>query len=391
MRLVIKRGALGAPIAVVLSLVLASQAFAATWAPRIRLTTSGIAFAEGLVTLDSSTAVALYNDPELSRVFVRRTTNSGLNWAARVRVNPNNTYGWFPAIAGRGTSVDVVWAEEQLDDEFLVRYRRSLDGGLTFVPSIALTPPAANFFAAPAIGRGPGDIVAVAWNEAPSNTIRVRVSTDGGASFGAPLTLANETATYEMPPAVAVGNGVIYVAYFISDASVRLRRSIDGGATWKPAVTIGNNGSVDNLQALSLVEQGSRAYVAFAAASATQEWTRYRRTTDKGANWSSVINLSPPSANPSLVPELALNSGVLHAAYEQCGVPNCNTSAVFYRRSTNGTTWSAAEKVSHNAADWAFPGGVGFAGRIIVLYSADNGGNSPYVPNSDVFVRTGTP
>ena len=131
MHLPMKTRSIAVPAAVLLSLVLASQAVAATWAPRIRLTTSGIGFAEGLVALDSSTAVALYSDPEIRRAFVRRTTNSGLNWAPRVRVNRKNTSAWFPQIAGRDTNVDVVWSEEQADDDGLVRYRRSTDGGAT--------------------------------------------------------------------------------------------------------------------------------------------------------------------------------------------------------------------------------------------------------------------
>ena len=239
--------------------------------------------------------------------------------------------------------------------------------------------------------------MAVAWHQAPidtfeTNTIQVRVSGNGGTSFDAPTTLASISADWMRPPAVAVGGGVIYVAYFINDTNVRLRRSLDGGVTWKPPVTVSNNGSVAmNIVALSAVAAGDRAYVAFTVENAGQTWTRYRRTANSGASWSSPIDLSVPSANPSLIPELALKAGVLHAAFEQCGDPSCATSAVYYRSSANGTTWSAAEKVSHNGPEWAYPGGVGFAGRIIVPYSADNGGTDPFGPNSDVFVRTGTP
>jgi hypothetical protein len=89
--------------AVLLSLVLAGQSLAATWTT-VPLTSSGNTWAEGLVTLGSSTAVAVYSDT--GAIFVRRSTNSGATWKAPLRLAAS---GWNPAIAGRGTNVDVVW------------------------------------------------------------------------------------------------------------------------------------------------------------------------------------------------------------------------------------------------------------------------------------------
>jgi len=72
-------------------------------------------------------------------------------------------------------------------------------------------------------------------------------------------------------------------------------------------------------------------------------------------------------------------------------VASCNGSRVMYRSKTAGTAFTTPEQASHGGTDWATPAGVGRAGRVIVGYTADNGGTSPFEPNTDIYVRSGTP
>ncbi len=389
MRKLINRAPLATPLAVLLALVIASAATAVAWSPRVRLTTSGNGMAGGLVTLGASTAVAVYElGPD---VFVKRSTNSGVNWGSKLRVSRLNKGGDYPDIDGRDNFVDVVWHEDDADNPTTVRYVRSTNSGASYGSSVELASLHKDDWTIPRVGRGANNVVAVAWFEGMSASIKVRVSTDGGVSFGAVQTLSGVTTTYDPLPAVAVGNGVIYVAYYTDNDTVKVRRSVNDGASWLAATTIANNASIfPNLQALTITAVGSKAYVGFTVDDGSHEWTRYRQTTNSGSSWAGQRDISPPGTNPSIIPTLTLRGGVLYGAYSQCFDSACNNTKVMYRSRPSSGSWSAPAQASHAGADWADPVGVGKTGRVIVLYTADNGGTSPYEPNSDVYVRTGT-
>ena len=383
---------LAAPIAVLLSLVIASTATAVTWNAKVTLNSSGTAFAHGLVTLSSTNAVALFDaGPHL---YTRRTLDSGSSWSSKVRLTDLNVgLGLWADISGRDNMVDVAFDETNSTTGVTrLRYRKSNNSGSSFAAAITLRSVSGDDSMSPGVGRGPGGVVAVAWHELISNTIRVRVSTDNGLSFGSETTLATVTGSWMHPPAVAVGDGVIYVAYHVNATDIRLRRSLNNGASWLSAVTMGNNGtespSIDTMTATAV---GERAFIGFTVHEGTQSWTRYKRTNNSGGTWSAQLDISPPSANPGLSPELTLQGSNLYAVYEQCVMANCNGTKVMYRTKTLSGAWSAPVQASHSGPAWASPAGVGRATKILVLYAADNGETSPYEPNSDVYVRPGTP
>jgi hypothetical protein len=347
--------------AVLLSLVLAGQSLAATWTT-VPLTSSGNTWAEGLVTLGSSTAVAVYSDT--GAIFVRRSTNSGATWKAPLRLAAS---GGDPAIAARGTNVDVVWMKSTSITTSVIRYARSTNSGDTFRASVRLSPKTA-FAYYLSVARGPNGRVAVAWLEgAGSGTrLRIRVSTDGGASFAKAKTLATSSEPSRL--AVAVGKGVIYAAY--TDATgLRVRRSTDSGSTWSSARLID---SVDagHFGNPSITAVGGAAYVAYTALAGPDVWVRYSRTTDKGATWTSPVNLSPRNGPRSLQPSISLQGGVVRVVFGRDLDPDGFTGAAFYRQSSNGTSWTAAEMVSvPTITPKAWPTGVGYAGKVIVLYT----------------------
>jgi hypothetical protein len=362
--------------AVLLSLLLAGQSLAATWSVK-PLTSSGNAWAGGLVTLGSSTAVAVYEDS--GAVFVRRSTNSGATWKAPLRLAASVG---TPAIAGRGTDVDVVWMKSTSITTSVIHYARSTNSGDTFRASVRLSPKTA-FAYYLSVARGPNGRVAAAWVEGTGSgtRVRIRVSTDGGASFAKAKTLATSSGMSRL--AVAVGKGAIYAAY--TDATgLRVRRSTNSGSTWSSARLID---SVDagHFGDPSITAVGGAAYVAYTALAGLDVWARYSRTTDKGATWTSPANLSPRSGPRSLQPSISLQGGVVRVVFGRDLDPDGLTGAAFYRQSSNGTSWTAAEMVSvPTITPTAWPVGVGYSGKVIVLYI----GLSPAEPvwDSDVWV-----
>lgn len=354
-----------------LSLVLAGQAAAAGWSAPTALTNSGNAGEGGLVTLGTSTAVAVYRNN--SRIVVRRSTSSGGSWSSPVRLSED---GHYPAIAGRGTSVDVVWIQGER-----IRYARSTNSAASFGASVALSSGTYVDAGVPAVGRGPNGLVAVAWMEANKVPccdapwpIRVRVSINGGASFGPATTVGTG-----WDPVVAVGKGVVYLGYqsiIGSRTGVTIRRSNDAGASWKSSADI-TTSSYRSFR-LSLTAAGSTAYLAYGdrddnAEDVETSWVRVHRTSDKGMAWTRGKNLTSSAlGSQASDPVVSLNGGVARVVYSRPG------PTIWYSESPDGKVWSAEQQVTPGSDT---PLGVGHASRSIALYAA--GGN--------VFVRTATP
>jgi hypothetical protein len=375
--------------ATLLSLVLASQAVAATWYQPVPLTSSGRAVAGGLVTLGSSKAVAVYENN--GRIVVRRSTNSGATWLSPLRLADNAD---APAIAGKGTSVDVVWAKSER-----VRYARSTNSGTSFRAPMALSPKN-KLVMAPTVARGPNGLVIVAWlqvnslndlgGDAPWN-VRVRVSTNGGASFGTARTLGQGWQVV-----AAAGNGVAYVAFdgfrspMSSDPVIQVHRTVDGGASWKAPAHLSVKTLLRGMWGMSLTAAGKQAYLAYTDTidddGETPLWIRYRRTTDKGKTWSAARDLTSRTGQDTFDPQISLKGGVVRVAFAR-GPGFAQT--VYYTQSGNGLTWTPMEKVTVGVDEHA--AGVGHATRIIVLYTGFDAASDGGLRKSDVFVRTGSP
>jgi len=366
------RASLSMAGAVLLSLLLAGQVLAATWGTPVTLNSPGAdyPYPGGLVTLGSSTAVVVYGEGyDPTTAYARRSTDSGSTWSSPLTLSSD--VDWGPKIAGRGSKVDVVWTQDGR-----LRYARSTDGGASFGPSVALSP-AAGTTIDPYVARGPGGQVAVVWQDWVSGIVSLRVSADGGASFGPTRTLTTDPDVE--PDGVAIGKGVIYVAYSVGYEKLRVKRSTDSGASWSTPqrITDKSQGS-----GVSITAAGRKAYIAYTLPSSGDDWFKvsYRQTTDKGASWSPQRQLSPASWTASN-PHLALQGGVLRAAFERC-TPEwdiCVANRVFYQQSSNGIDWTTPERVSPRGEE-TMPAGVGFAGKILVLYGWGS-----------VDIRAGTP
>ena len=348
----------GSFTAIALSLLVAGQSAAATWAAPLKLST-GTAFADDLV-MAGTTAVALYSDGEAE--YLRRSTDGGVSWQPPMFVAtlaPGGTYDH--AIAAYENYVDLVFMREGR-----VRYRRSTDAGATFGSTTYLSPVSDS--TSPVVAHGPGGLVVVAWGDA--GYVRARVSTNNGVSFAAAKTIGAADIYLSDPFAAAIGDGVIYVAYYPHGSKLRLKRTTDAGVSWSSAFSVSNIADGDS--GMDLVASGTHAYIAYANQDERFFSVDYRRTLNRGMTWSARMDLSPPNTDPAEMPQLFLRGGVLRAAYVSC-VDNwdyCDPFTPWYTQSGDGINWSARQRILPTTYEDAFPMGVGSAGKPIVLLSA---------------------
>src|SRR5262245_49030108 len=347
-----------------MSLVTAGTVSAASWSPQAQLSTNGNTTSVDVVTLSSTVAVTAFSEgndsSESIGLFTRRSTNGGVSFGAPLLIA---AHGDFPALAGVGMNVDIVWNAPT----GRVWYARSTNGGVSFGPSIALSP-AGRFAWRPAVAHGPGGVVVVVYEDVQNGNVGVRVSTNNGASF-APADILTSDGD-EVGLAVAVGDGVIYVGYSIDFDSLRVKRSFNNGATWTGAANITN----DNIGfGFSIAAAGTNAYFAYTGPNDFPKFEQavMRRTTNSGGTWAPPFRIGPREWTTQ-DPDVGLSGGVLHAGFSRCPTEfdSCFTDTVYYRRSTTGTSWESLLRASPMSVA-AFGPRVG-SHRSLIVYVADS-------------------
>lgn len=384
------------PVALLLVALGASDSVALTWTSDTRITANakGYAYPGSLTVSSSTTAHMVYEHAvqDVFSVYYRRTTNSGSTWGTPIILSrPASGVSGLAVVDADGAAVDTAWVEGDAilaSSDSVLRYRRSTDSGATWLPTIGLSP-GNESSGLPRIGHKPGSAtVGVVWTNTVNGKIYLRISTDNGATWKTRINLATTTnkpfggSVLEAFPVIAFGTGIIYVGYYTAAKTLKLRRSTDNGVTWKAAQSIATNAA--SWWSPSIAANSSTAVFGYGAESSTDNWTVYRRTTDKGATWGSVGSLSASSGDPAFQPVLQYRSGSFRAVYERCN-STCSSSNVYYKTSTTGSTWTTAISAGVKNRPFESPADVDVATSVLVLYVdyASNSGN-------DVKVRRGS-
>jgi hypothetical protein len=184
-----------------------------------------------------------------------------------------------------------------------------------------------------------GDVFAL-WPDTGSQRIFAVKSTDGGATFGAPVALARTYGSYDIGmPAMARRRALIYA----TAGAYRTAVDDDVFAAWTDlSGAAGCAGPAD--------EPGSNA----GSTCKSRIW--FARSTDGGATWSAAAMLNDQaSANDQLNPWLTVDesAGTLAVIYyDTVGDPGRRKVDVWYQSSYDrGATWSAPFKLTSAMTD----------------------------------------
>ena len=384
-----RRTSIAVLFALLLAAIQSADALALTWTGDTQITTNarGYAYPGSLAVSSTTTAHMVYEHLVQGSyaVYYRKSTNSGSTWGTPVILSrPGSGTAGLAVIDANGAAVDAAWVEGDAilaSSDSVIRYRRSTDSGATWQAPFNVSP---NNESAgmPRIGHKPSSAtLGVIWTNTANGKIYVRISTDNGATWKTRINLATITnkpyggTLLEGFPVLAFGTGVIYAGYYSAAKTLKLRRSTDNGVTWKTAQSIATNAA--SWWSPSIAANSSTAVFGYGAESSTDNWTVYRRTIDKGATWGAVASLAPSSGSPAFQPVLQYRSGAFRAIYEKCN-STCSSSAVYYRTSTTGSTWSTAITASvHSGGSFAAPADVDVATSVLVLYvDYSNGWNN---------------
>jgi hypothetical protein len=177
----------------------------------------------------------------------------------------------------------------------------------------------------PQIVAAPNNTLTAIWrrDDGSQYIVQTSSSTDGGATWSSVVDLSATGQHARSPQIVAAPNNTVTAIWYRSDGSkniIQTRSSTDGGATWSSVVDLSATGQ--NAYEPQIVAAPNNTLTAI--------WYRYdgsnniiqtRTSTDGGATWSSVVDLSATGQN-AYNPQIA-------------AAPNNTLTAIWYR--SNGS------------------------------------------------------
>jgi hypothetical protein len=277
-----------------------------------------------------------YDEGSHRDILYRKSLNGGSTWDNPLGSAPDSitedTYNAYaPDIAITSTIPHVVWHGDP--DGFgpesnKIYYSKNPDGdGSSWTtPDTVSTSASPNEF--PAIAIDGSNRIPVTWHDFTAQVIQHCRSTDGGSTWPSVTDLTSgDNSTH---PDIAAKGGDVYVVWNTdlggNQYQVRCRRSGNGGSTWQSSsliATVTTAPISDYPTPRVSIDISDTVHVAWHALGTTDKqeiW--HSQSTDKGASWSSPVNVSK---NPDWHSQLASigtdSEGDAHVAWqEQVGV-----------------------------------------------------------------------
>ena len=245
--------------------------------------------------------------------------------------------------AAEGDLVLVVW-DDSTPGPTSILERRSLNAGSTFPniinnlggtfsPDIAVS----DFTAS--------DIVHVVWEGSVPGKIFTEIlyrrSLDGGATFGPTINIS-DTFGVSFAPKIAVFNNIVHVVWQDTDPGnqntppdIFYKRSTDGGATFPNVIKNLSSNAGDSISPAIAVsgDNGNNVYVVWNDNTAGNQDILYRRSTNAGSTFPNVIKNLSSNAGDSTFPAIAVSGSVVHVVWTDntFGIPD-----ILHRRSLDG-------------------------------------------------------
>jgi hypothetical protein len=284
--------------------------------------------------------------------LITRTSVSAEDVSATSSVATHSVSGPDEVFASSGSNRFIVWYDNT-PGNFEILFRRSTDNGATWqtTKNLSNNPgPSSN----PQIAVS-GSNVFVVWTQENADLsqsdIFFRRSADNGATWGARINISVSGINFSSVARLAASGSNVYISWTIGYSGeprdTLLRRSTDNGATWSTIVNLSNN-PVSNNQGPEIASSGNKVYVVWSAANEIY----LRRSTDNGATWKSVVNLSK-NAGDSRTPQIAVSGSFVYVAWSDFTPGNYD---IFFRSSPdNGASWQPTKNLSRNAPYSSFP------------------------------------
>jgi hypothetical protein len=292
----------------------------ASWSPNQRLTWTENSY-DPDIAVDSSGGVhvAWYDyTPGNAEVYYKRSTDGGASWLPSQRLTWTSTASELPAIAVDGVDrIHLTWDDYAPGNSDLY-YKRSLTGGASWTATQRLTWTSGNSSYA-SIACSPAGHLHVVGSDNTSGSPEIYYigGESGGATWSSPKRLTWNSGISSSPAIAAHSSGLLHVVWWDTTpglAEIYYKSSPDGGATWASARRLTWTPGGSSSPAIKLGFSG-QIHLVWADLVDSNEEIFYKKSTDEGATWGSTQRRTWNSGWSSS-PAIAFDSsGDLHVVW----------------------------------------------------------------------------
>ena len=329
------------------SLVFARTALA-DWSAVRRITwTSGDSYYPAIAVDSSGYLHVVWNDgtPGNAEIYYKRSTNGGASWSSNQRLTWTATGSYDADIAVDSSGgVHVVWQQYASGIEEIY-YKRSTDGGTSWLPSQRLTWTSAAS-ELPAIAVDGVDRIHVVWDDYTPGypDIYYRRSVTGGASWTATQRLTWTSGFSSFPAIACSPAGHLHVVlhdYMPGNFEIYYLAGSNGGTTWSSPRRLTWNSGNSFAPAIAAHSSGL-LHVVWRDNTPGMDEIYYKNSPDGGATWISAKRLTwTPGSSYDPVIKLGF-SGQLHVVWDDLAASNYE---IFYKKSLDGgATWGSTQR-----------------------------------------------
>jgi hypothetical protein len=309
------------------------------WGPDIRLTDDILADYEPSISVSGDVIHVVWYD-ETSEVYYKRSPNSGLSWESEIKLSDTTQVwgaAWHPTISSTGNLVIAVW-QENLDGNWDVYYKRSTDGGSTWLPTGRIITPNSSETASVSIS---GTNVLITWMEGlpvVGYEIFSTVSNDEGINWGTVTPISSDS-VWSGYPSPAIAGDLLHITWQQQSSSsgmfeIYYRRSTDGGNSWESARQLNSDSS--SAANPSIVASGNLVNIVWSDYRDANNEIYGRRSLDGGVSWEEDIRLTN-DINYSVNPSISLSGSALHIVWNDGRDGN---PEIYYKKNSSGGTVS---------------------------------------------------
>jgi len=334
-----------------IGLFLFAPAAQADWTPAKRLTwASGNSFNPDIAVDPSGNIhVVWYGETQGQyAVYYKKSSDGGTSWTSAKKLTP--TSGFCPAIAiDPSGNLHVVWQGGTIVN-YEIYYGKSTDGGATWTSGKRLTWNS-GWSQEPVIAADSSGHLHVVWrDETPGNSeIYYKKSTDGGATWMSSQRLTSTPGYSEYADIAVDASGNPHVVWdddTPGNTEIYYKKSKDGGGTWTSIKRLTSTSGWPGDPEI-VADSFGRLYVVFHYDKPGNDEIYYKKSADGGGTWSPNLRLTWNSGT-SWAPAMAIDpSDFLHIVWYDDTPGN---DEVYYLNSADGgATWSSSQRLTWNS------------------------------------------
>jgi hypothetical protein len=327
---------------IILISVLSVKHASAQWSASVNLSPASVSAGQNesmgsCIAVSGDTVHVVWSDQRSSTkavIYYTRSPDAGLTWSAPVAITDTNGNAWNPAIAVNGRNIHVVW-RNIVNNIRSSYYKRSLDGGNTWRPSVLLDSAVADWPAVTVSGNNvyvANDIVTSA---VPYNTeIFFLSSSDNGANWSSHTQITFSAGRSEDEAITAQGADVFMSWNDNRNGTMQIfsKHSGNNGVSWDADVLVNSEPSYGTMVSVN----GANVDVPSAGATSGRYQIHLNQSPNGGITWGTDINLTNDTAHTYYYPYMVRDGADLHMTYVKSGV-----GGQYIHSADGGATWSA--------------------------------------------------